>query len=135
MSIRPGPEAAIANMDQLDPGRPLLNRDRNSIPEAEAHRDGRTLGGSATVDQGNADRARRTDQRNVVAAVRTLGANHNRARRSAKSAGSLQAAQHRPLGGLALEGLAPERHTDRRQSAGAELVRLGTGGKPLSLAR
>ena len=90
-------------MDQLDPGRPLVSMDRDRTPEVEVPREGRTPGGRATVDQGNADRARRAVLSTVVA-VCSLAAKHNRAHRSAKLAGSLGVAQHRPLEGLALEG-------------------------------
>ena len=116
-------------MDQLDPGRPLVSMDRDRTPEVEAHREGRTPGGRATVDQGNAGRARRTGQNNVVA-VCSLAAKHNRAHRSAKLAGSLRVAQRRPL-----EGLAVEHHTGKPQPAAVELARRDTAGRPLGLER
>ena len=116
-------------MDQLDPGRPLVSMDRDRTPEVEAHREGRPPGGRATVDQGNAGRACRTGQNNVVA-VCSLAAKHNRAHRSAKLADSLRVAQHRPL-----ERLAPERHTGKPQPAAAKLVRRDSTGRPLGLER
>jgi len=116
-------------MDQLDPGRPLVSMDRDRTPEVEVPREGRTPGGRATVDQGNADRARRAVLSTVVA-VCSLAAKHNRAHRSAKLAGSLGVAQHRPLEGLALEG-----HTGNPQPAAAEMVRRDTAGRPLGLER
>jgi hypothetical protein len=113
-------------MDPVDPGRPLVSMDWDSAPVAEAHGEGHTPGGRATVDQSNADRARRTDQSSVLAALRSLAANHNHARRSAKPAGSLRVAQHRLLEGVALECHKP-------QAVAAELVRRE--GKPLGLER
>ena len=115
-------------MDQLAPGRPLVSMDQDRTLEVEAHREGRTPGGRATVDQGNAGRVRRTGQNNVVA-VCSLAAKHNRAHRSAKLAGSLRVAKHRLLEGLALEC-----HTGKPQPA-AELVRRDTAGGPLGLER
>jgi hypothetical protein len=116
-------------MDQLNPGRPLVSMDRDRTPEVEAHREGRTPGDRATVDPGNADRARRTDQ-STVEAVCSSAAKHNRAHRNAKLAGSLRVAQHRPLEGLALEG-----HTGSPLPAAAEMVRRDTAGRPLGLER
>jgi hypothetical protein len=106
-------------MDQLDPGRPLVSKDRDRALEVEAHQEGRTPGGRATVDQGNAGRARRTGPSTVVA-VCSPAAKHNRAHRSAKLAGSLWVAQHRPL----------ERHAGKPQPAAAEQVRRDTAGRP-----
>ena len=116
-------------MDQLDPGRPLVSMDRDRTLEVEAHREGRTPGGRVTVDQGNAGRARHTDQSTDVA-VCSPAANHNRAHRSAKLAGSLWAVQHRPL-----EGLAQERHTGKPRPAAAKLLRRDSTGRPLGLER
>ena len=45
-------------MDPLEPGRLLVSMDRDSAPEVEAHGEGHIPAGQATVDQGNADRAR-----------------------------------------------------------------------------
>ncbi len=118
-------------MDWLDPGRPLVSMDQDSAVEVEAHREGRIPGGRATADLGNADRARRTDQSNVlVLAVCSLAAKHNRAGRSAKPAGSLPVARHRPLEGLALEC-----HTGKPQPPAVELMRRDFAGKPLDLER
>ena len=116
-------------MDQLAPGRPLVSMDQDRTLEVEAHREGRTPGGRATVDQGNAGRARRTGQSNVVA-VCSPAAKHNRAHRSAKLAGSLRVAKHRPLEGLALEC-----HTGKPQPGAAKLVRRDSTGRPLGLER
>jgi hypothetical protein len=117
-------------MDPLEPGRLLVSMDRDSAPEVEAHGEGHIPAGQATVDQGNADRARCTDQSSVLAALSSLAANHNRSRRSAKLAGSLREAQHRPLEGLALEC-----HTGKPQPAAAKLVRRDSTGRPLGLER
>jgi hypothetical protein len=106
-------------MDPLDPGRSLVSMDQD--PGAEAYREAHTPVGPATVDQGSADRARRTDQSNVLEAVRSLIANHNRARRSAKPAGSLPVAEHRLLERLVLEC-----HTGKPLPAAMELVRRDT---------
>src|SRR5215472_6399031 len=119
-----GKFTVTANMDQLDPGRPLVSKDRDRALEVEAHREGCTPGGRATVDQGNAGRARRPGPSTVVA-VCSPAAKHNRAHRSAKLAGSLWVAQHRPL-----EGLALERHAGKPQPAAAEQVRRDTAGRP-----
>lgn len=122
-------------MDRLVPGRPLLNIHRDTAPEVEAHRGGRTPGGRATEDHGNAGQAHHTDKSNFAAAVRSLAANHNRARRNPKPAGSLPVAQHSSREELALEGLALECHRGKPQPAGAELGRRGTAGKPPGLER
>jgi len=106
-------------MDQLVPGRPLVSMDRDRALEVEAHREGRTPGGRTTVDPGNADRARRTDQ-STVEAVSSPAAKHNRAHRSAKLVGSLRVVQTRPLVELAVEC-----HTGKAQLEAAELPRLG----------
>ena len=103
--------------------------DRDRALAVEAHREGRTPGGRATVDPGNADRARRTDQ-STVEAVCSPAAKHNRAHRSAKLAGSLRVSQHRLL-----EGLAVEHHTGKPQPAAVELARRDTVGRPLGLER
>jgi hypothetical protein len=116
-------------MDPLDPGRRLVSMDRDNALEVEVHQEGRTPGGRATVDQGNADRARRTGQSTVLG-VCSPAANRNRAHRSAKRAGSLQVAHHRPWEGLALEC-----HTGKPQPAAAELVRRGTAGELPGLER
>jgi hypothetical protein len=116
-------------MDPLDPGRPLVSMDQDSAPEAEAYWEVHTPGGRATVDQGNADRARRTAQSTVLGAC-SPAANRNRADRSAKRAGSLQVAQHRPWEGLALEC-----HTGKPQPTAAELVRRGPAGELPGLER
>ena len=105
-------------MDPLEPGRLLVSMDRDSAPEVEAHGEGHIPAGQATVDQGNADRARCTDQSSVLAALSSLAANHKRSRRSAKLARSLRVAQYRPLVELAVEC-----HTGKAQPAGAELSR------------
>ena len=107
-------------MDPLELGRLLVSMDRDSAPEVEAHGEGHIPAGQATVDQGNADGARCTDQSSVLAALSSLAANHNRSRRSAKLAGSLRVAQYRPLVELAVEC-----HTGKAQLEAAELPRLG----------
>jgi len=103
--------------------------DRDCALEVEAHREGRTPGGRATVDPGNADRARRTDQ-STVEAVCSPAAKHNRAHRSAKLADSMRVAQHRPLVELAVEC-----HTGKAQLEGAELPRLGIAAARLAPER
>jgi hypothetical protein len=110
-------------MDPLEPGKLLVSMDRDSAPEVEAHGEGHTPAGRATVDQGNADRARRTDQSSVLAALRSVAA-------SAKRAGSLRVAQHRPWVELAVEC-----HTGKAQLEGAELPRLGIAAARLAPER
>ena len=116
-------------MDQLDPGRPLVSKDRDRALEVEAHQEGRTPGGRATVDQGNAGRARRTGPSTVVA-VCSPAAKHNRAHCSAKLAGSWPVVLDRPLVELAVEC-----HTGKAQLEGAELPRLGTAAARLAPER
>lgn len=129
-----GEFTATGNMDQLVPGRPLLNSRRGTAPEVEAHQDGHKPEGRATVDQSSADQVRRSDTSNFLAAVRSLAANHSHARRrSAKPAGSLEVAQRRSLEESAPEELALEYHRDKPQPAGADLGRWSTAGKQLGL--
>ena len=103
--------------------------DRDRALEVEAHRERRTPVGRATVDPGNSDRARRTDQ-STVEAVCSPAAKHNRGDRSAKLAGSWRVVLDRPLVELAVE-----RHTGKAQRAGAELPRLGTAAARLAPER
>ena len=117
-------------MDPLEPDKLLVSMDRDSAPEVEARGEGHTPAGRATVGQSNADRARRTDQSSFLAALCSLAANHNRSRRSAKRAGSLRVAQHRPLVELAVEW-----HTGKAQPEGAELPRLGIAAARLAPER
>ncbi len=117
-------------MDWLDRGRPLVSMDLDSAPGAEAYREAHTPGDRANVDQGNGDQAPQTDQSNVLEAICSLAAKHSRARRSAKPADSLPAAEHRPLERLVLEC-----HTGTPQPAAVELVRWDTAGKPIDLER
>ena len=97
-------------------------------PEPVKDREWSTAAGRATQGEGKSDRARRTDLNNALAAVRSLAANRNRARRSAKSVDTPRVAQHQPW-----EQLAAQHHTTELQRAVAELLRLGTAEPPSAL--
>lgn len=125
-----GDSQTIVNRVQSDPDTLLASMVRDNAPEVEGHQEGHIPGGRANVDQGTADRARRSVQSNILAVVRSLAANHNRARRNAKPAGSLRVAQYQPSGSVVAEC-----HTGKAPWAGSELVRRGTAGKPLGLER
>lgn len=112
----------IANRD---PDRFAARMGRGRAPELVKDREWSTAGGRVTPGEGKSDRARRTDLNNAPAAVRSLAANRNRGRRSAKSMGTPRVVQHQPW-----EPLAAPHHTAELQRAVAQLLRLGTAEPP-----